>query len=93
MKDYQKHVYTNIECKSNLPYSYQFCPYIGHEQNGFQKHHQCKSTYEKFKKENPVTTGQNLDFSSDQVSKNALVPNRTSYQYKRFTASGIVNIT
>ena len=38
LKDYQKHVSDNIECKRDLPYSCQFCSYIGYEQNGFYKH-------------------------------------------------------
>ena len=91
LKDYQKHVYENIECKRNLPYSCQFCSYIGYEQNGFQKHLQCKPTCEQYYKEKPVITGQILDFSSGQVNKNASLPNQTSYQYKRVAASGIVD--
>ena len=43
-----------------------------------------------FTKKNPVTTGQKLDCSSEQVSKNTSVPSQTSYQYKRVAALGIV---
>ena len=38
-----------------------------------------------------MTTGQIIDLSSGQVTNNASVPNQTSYQYKRFAASGIVD--
>ena len=54
LKDYQKHVYKHIECKRNLPYSCQFCPCIGYEQNGLLSL-QCKPTCDKFYNEKPVT--------------------------------------
>ena len=38
-----------------------------------------------------MTTGEILDFSSDQVGKNISVSNQTSYQYKRVATSGIVD--
>ena len=38
-----------------------------------------------------MTTGQIIDFSSGQVTNNASVTNQTSYQYKRFAASGNVD--
>ena len=51
MKDYQKHVSDNVQCKILLPYSCQFCPYIGYEPYGFQKHLQCRPSCEQFHKE------------------------------------------
>ena len=63
-KDYQKHVQDNLECKKNLPYSCQFCSYVGYEPYGFQKHLQYKPNCEQFYREKEVTTGQILDFSS-----------------------------
>ena len=91
MKNYQKHVYKNIEYKRNLPYSCQFCSYIGYKQNRFQKHLQCTPTCEYFYNKKPVTTGEILDLSSGQGSKNTSVPNQTSHQYKRVAVSGIVD--
>ena len=66
-KEYQKHVYDNLECKRILPYSCQFCQYVGYKPYGFQKHLQCKPSCEQFYKEKQVTTGMILDFSSGQV--------------------------
>ena len=91
LKDYQKHVSDNIECKRDLPYSCQFCSYIGYEQHGFYKHLQCKATCQQFYKEKDVATGQMIDLSSCKVPHNASLPNQTSYQYKRFAVSGIVD--
>ena len=51
-----------------------------------------KPTYEQFNNDKSVTTDQILDLSSGQVTNNAYVPNQTSYQYKRFIASGIIDI-
>ena len=39
-----------------------------------------------------MTTGQIIDSSSGQVTNNVSVPNQISYQYKRFIASGIIDI-
>ena len=89
MKDYQNHVSNNLQCKICLPYSCQFCQYIGYGPYGFQKHLQCKPSCEQFYKEKEVTTGQILDFSSSKVRNDSLKSNETSYLYKRFSASGI----
>ena len=89
MKDYQNHVSDNLQCKICLPYSCQFCQYIGYEPYGFQKHLQCKPSCEQFYKEKELTTGQILDFSSTNVRNDSLKSNETSYLYKRFSASGI----
>ena len=91
LKDYQKHVSDNIECKRDLPYSCQFCPYIEYEPYRFHKHHHCKPKCENFYKEKDVATGQIVDLSSCQVLHNASLPNQISYQYKRFVASGMVD--
>ena len=69
LKDYQKYVYGNSECRRNLPYSCEFCSYIGYKQNGFQKHLQCKPTCEQFYKEKLVTTGQILDFYQVKLTR------------------------
>ena len=50
-RDYHKHVSDNSDCKQRLPYSCQFCPYIGYEPYGFQKHLQYKPTCDQFYKE------------------------------------------
>ena len=50
-REYHKHVSDNSDCKQRLPYSCQFCPYIGYEPYGFQKHLQCKPTCDQFYKE------------------------------------------
>ena len=91
LKDYQKHVSQNIECKKQLPYSCQFCHYIGYHPYGFQKHLQCKPTCNQFYKEKEVTTGQIIDFAIGKVSDTGLPPNQTSYQYNRISASGITD--
>ena len=88
-KDYQKHVHNNLDCKRILPYSCQFCPYVGYEPYGFQKHLQYKPSCEQFYKEKETTTGLILDFSPEQVRNTFTQPKKTSYHYKRFSASGI----
>ena len=87
-KEYQKHVNDNFACKRILPYSCQFCQYVGYDQNGFQKHLHLKPSCEQFYKEKEVTTGMILDFSSGQVKSTLTKPNETSYHYNRFFASG-----
>ena len=77
-----------MECKRILPYSCQFCPYVGYDPNGFQKHLQCKPSCEQFYKEKQVTTGEIIDFSSGKVKNTFATPNETSYHYNRFFPSG-----
>ena len=90
-RDYHKHVSDNSDCKKRLPYSCLFCPYIGYEPYGFQKHLQCKATCDQFYKEKEVTTGQIIDFAIGKVNDKALPANQTSYQYKRISAMGNVD--
>ena len=86
---FQKHALQNMECKRNLPYSCEFCSYVGYDPLGFQRHIQYRPSCAQFYKEKEVTTGQIIDFSSRKIFNNESDKNQVSYHYKRFSASGI----
>ena len=78
----------NPECKRKLPYHCDFCGFIGYDSTAWGKHLQFSLSCSHFNKEKEVITGLLPDLSLGKMPYNPLLPNQTSYNYKRYSADG-----
>ena len=78
----------NPEWKRKLPYHCDFCGFIGYDSTAWGKHLQFSLSCSHFNKEKQVLTGLLPDLSLGKIPYNPLLPNHTSYKYKRYSADG-----
>ena len=89
LDEYKNRISVNPEFRKYLPYSCQFCTYVGCDQSQFEKNLLRRPVCNQFYQEKEVTTGQILDLSSGQLPLNAASPNKTSYEFKSISFSGM----
>ncbi len=89
LDEYKNHISVNPECRKKLPYCCQFCTYVGCDQSQFEKNMLRRPVCNQFYLEKEVTTGQILDLSLGQLPLNVASPNKTSYEFKNISFSGM----
>jgi len=86
---YKDHMKSSKICRSNNPFTCNFCDYIGFDPNGLNQHlvknPSCAFHYEELK----VTTGLLPKFGKQSDIASKVHKNITSYTYPRYSADGV----
>ena len=87
----QQHLKTSTNCKKILPFSCDFCDYVGQSEYGLQRHHFLSPQCLHFVNESKVLTGVLPDMHVGETNHSTSNPGTSTYQYNRYSTNGEVD--
>ena len=80
----QQHLKTSKNCQKELPFSCDFCDYVGLSEYGLQRHHFSSPQCLHFVNESKVLTGVLPDMHVAPTNYRTANPGTSAYQYNRY---------